>query len=320
VRSIVSRSARSRLVPLGCRVAAAAAAASPPLIGPSVAAALGHSIASGALGLRAPCGLSGHPLPSRGTRPLGIQSPLGHSAFGHSTASRGTLSPLAALGLWAFGRLWGTRPSGTLRPLGAFSPLSRHSAFGHSVASGALGLRALCGLSGHSLPLYWPRPYPPSPPPLPQQARGLGLARPTTSSPETTTSARPPRDARPSTFRTPSCRRRRSLARSLGRASGVIARTPSRLVSRRRRTPPWTLVCRSSCRRACPLGLLSRRRRRSCAHSLERASEAAARSRASPQSPPACTALGFRLPQQQPPCVPFRASQSSPPPLVRSLS
>jgi hypothetical protein len=64
-------------------------------------------------------------------------------------------------------------------------------------------------------------------------------------------------------------------------------------LSRRRGTPLWGFVCRGSRRHVCPLELLSRRRRRSCAHSLERASEAAARTRASLQSPPACTALGF---------------------------
>jgi hypothetical protein len=200
--------------------------------------AFGHSVASGALGLRAFYGLSGHPLPSRGTRPLGIRSPLGHSAFGHSAASRGILFPLAALGLRAFGRLWGTRPSGTLRPLGALSPPLLASAI----------------------------------PPF------------ATSPPTTGTGPRP--------------RQTDDILPGDDNLCSATPRRPTKHLQDPQLSP--SPLARSLARTGF---------RSDSSHSFT-----------SRLSPAAHTALDSRLPQQLPPRMPSRASQSSPPPLLRSLS
>jgi hypothetical protein len=332
--------------------------------------AFGHSVASGALGLRAFYGLSGHPLPSRGTRPLGIRSPLGHSAFGHSAASRGILFPLAALGLRALGRLWGTRPSGTLRPLGAFSSLSRHSAFGHSVASGALGLRALCGLSGHSLPSRGTRPSgirsPLGHSAFGHSAASRGILSPIAALCGLSGHSLPSRGTRPLGIRSPlghsafghSAASRGILSplaalglRAFGRLwgtrpSGTLrplgALSPPLLASaippfatsppttgtgpRPRQTddilPGDDNLCSATPRRPTKHLQDPQLSPSPLARSLARTGfrSDSSHSFTSRLSPAAHTALDSRLPQQLPPRMPSRASQSSPPPLLRSLS
>jgi hypothetical protein len=252
--------------------------------------AFGHSVASGALGLRAFYGLSGHPLPSRGTRPLGIRSPLGHSAFGHSAASRGILSPLAALGLRAFGRLWGTRPSGTLRPLGALSPPLLASAippFATSPPTTGTGPRPrqtddilpgddnLCSATPRRPTKHLQDPQL-SPSPL---ARSLARTGFRSDSSHSFTS-------------------RLSPAAHTALDSRLPQQLPPRMPSRASQSSPPPLL-RSLYRASL---------RSSCADS-RLASVAAG-----------VHCFGLRLPQQQPPRVPSRASRSSPPPLVCSLS